>query len=47
MSQFGNKLLRTIICEPSKKLIKNIFGVKDMGLADFREESTAAPPLPW
>jgi hypothetical protein len=37
MSGFGNKLWRTIIPEPSKRLIKNIFRVKDMGLADLEE----------
>jgi hypothetical protein len=36
-SRFGNKLWRAIISEVSKQLILNLFGVKDMGLADLKE----------
>jgi hypothetical protein len=40
---FGNKLWRIIIPEPSKQLIKNPFGVKDMGLADLEESLQQRP----
>jgi hypothetical protein len=33
----GNKLVSTIIPEPINQLIKNLCGVKDMGLVDLEE----------
>jgi hypothetical protein len=38
-SGFGNKLWRSIIPEPSKRLIKNLRGVKDMDLLDMEKHS--------
>jgi hypothetical protein len=36
---FDNKLWRTIIPEPRKQLIKNLCGVKYMGLPDMEKHS--------
>jgi hypothetical protein len=40
----ATKLCRTIGPEPSKQLIRNLCGVKDMGLADLEQSLQQRPP---